>query len=371
MTAFTATARQRRADYHHRVATYRGRERCLERIDRLARSTASGESLHREVIAELRRAIGFDRWCWPLADPDTLVPGGGDADHDYGPDLPRALELEYSGSDFGAKDALARRRKPSISLTAETHGDLMRSPRWEQVLGPVGIGDIAAVACRDDFGCWGWIELYRDRSDRAFTEDDVELLANIAPALGSALRRQVQVRTGRDSAVGPPGVLVLNHDLTVRSQTPSARHWSALLPGATAFASWGMLHAVIYPIATLARSGMSHRAHAILPAVDGTWVRIEAEILEGDGDLVVVTLRGAAPAEMFELACRTHGLTPRERQVVALLVAGRSTEDICHRMLITPYTLQDHLKSVFDKLSVHSRTQVVAQFGDAGPTSFR
>jgi hypothetical protein len=47
----------------------------------------SGESLHREVIAELRRAIGFDRWCWPPADPDTLIPGSGFADHDWRPSI--------------------------------------------------------------------------------------------------------------------------------------------------------------------------------------------------------------------------------------------------------------------------------------------
>lgn len=29
-----------------------------------------------------------------LADPETLVPGVGVADHDYGPGLQRALELE-------------------------------------------------------------------------------------------------------------------------------------------------------------------------------------------------------------------------------------------------------------------------------------
>ena len=330
----------------------------------------SGESLHREVIAELRRAIGFDRWCWPLADPDTLIPGSGFADHDYGTRLPRALELEYSGSDVGAKDALAQRQTPSISLTMETHGDLRRSPRWDQVLGPVGIGDIAAVACRDAFGCWGWIELYRDQSDRVFAEDDVELLADIAPDLGLGLRRQVRVPAAHDADVGPPGVLVLNHDLTVRSQTPSARNWTELLPGATAFTGWGILHAVVYPVATLARSGVTERAHATLPAVDGRWVRIEAELLEGDGDMVVVTLRGAAPVETFDLTCRTQGLTRRERQVVALLVAGGTTEDICRQMLITPYTLQDHLKSVFTKLSVHTRTEVVAKLSGSVPNLF-
>ncbi|WP_159081657.1 helix-turn-helix transcriptional regulator [Nocardioides sediminis] len=345
------------------MATYRGRERCRERIHALAGSAADDESLQREAVVELRRAIGFDRWCWSLADPDTLVPGNGMADHDYGPSLPRALELEYSGHDVGTKAAIARRRTSSGSLRTDTGGDLARSPRWEEVLGPVGIGDVAAVACRDSFGCWGWVELYRDRSDHAFADVDVELLGLLGPALGTALRRRVTVRPAAEGSatVPPPGVLVLDADLGLVSQTAAARAWTAAMPGAAMFAHWGMLHAVVYPVATLARGGDVDRAHAMLPAGDGTWIRIEAAPLEGDGaSQVAVTVRAGSPGETSDLVCRARGLTRREREVAALLLAGLGTEDVTRRLHISRYTLQDHLKSIFAKLGVHSRTELVA-----------
>lgn len=44
--------------------------------------------------------IGFDRWYWLVAHPDTLLPLSGLAEHDYRPNLPRALELDFSGADF-------------------------------------------------------------------------------------------------------------------------------------------------------------------------------------------------------------------------------------------------------------------------------
>jgi hypothetical protein len=88
------------------VATERARARCRERLERLSQSRLDCESIQREAIAELRHVIGFDRWCWPFADHETLLPLGGLADHDYGPGLSRALELEYSGVDFAAKDVL-------------------------------------------------------------------------------------------------------------------------------------------------------------------------------------------------------------------------------------------------------------------------
>ena len=146
------------------MATKRERTRCRERLEKLSESHIDGEAMRYEAIGELQRVIGFDRWCWPLADPETLLPSGGIAEHDFGPGVPRSLELEYSGDDFAAKHVLARRVNSAASLSAETGGDLARSPRWDEVLRPVGIGDVAAVACRDALGCWGWIEAYRDKS---------------------------------------------------------------------------------------------------------------------------------------------------------------------------------------------------------------
>jgi hypothetical protein len=84
------------ASYPSRVASLRELTRCRERLEGLGGSNLDCEAVQREAISELARVVGFDRWCWPFADPRTLVPLGGIADHDYGPRLRRALELEFS-----------------------------------------------------------------------------------------------------------------------------------------------------------------------------------------------------------------------------------------------------------------------------------
>ena len=86
------------------MATKRERTRCRERLEKLSESHLDGEAMRYEAIGELQRVIGFDRWCWPLADPETLLPSSGLAEHDFGPAVPRSLELEYSGHDFAAKN---------------------------------------------------------------------------------------------------------------------------------------------------------------------------------------------------------------------------------------------------------------------------
>jgi DNA-binding CsgD family transcriptional regulator len=352
--------------YRRTVATARERRRCRERLKRLSESSLDSPSIRREAIVDLQRVIGFDRWCWPLADPQTLIPLAGDAEHDYGPAVARSLELEYSGTDFAAMDELARRTVPVASLSAETAGDLARSPRWDEVLRPVGIGDEAVLACRDALGCWGWIKAYRDGSDPRFAEEDLDLLAEVGPSLGAALRRRIN--GARDGAVAAaPGVIVLDRDLRPTSWTAGARSWIEALPAAELFAAWGMLPAVVYPVAALARSpNAATAAYALERAVDGRWVKIEAAPLEGqrDGSIAVV-VRGAAPAETFELLCRAYALTQRERQVVAALIAGLDTRALTEQLFISRHTVQDHLKSVFAKLGIHSRRELLATFSAA------
>jgi len=351
------------------VATARERGRCRERLELLDDSTLDCESIQHEAIALLRGVIGFDRWCWPLSDPQALIPLTGSAEHDYGPGVGRALELEYSGGDFATMSDLARRPYPAASLSAATHGDLARSPRWDEVLRPVGIGDEAIVACRDAVGCWGWVKAYRDGDDAPFGDDDLALLANVGPTLGSALRRRFDAAT-RDTAVttpGSPGVVVLDRELRAVSWTAGAREWIASLPLADLWSAWGILPAVVYPVAALARARDDPSgAHALERAVDGRWVRIEAARLEGRADgQVAVTLRAATATETFDLLCRAYALSPRERDVVAALIAGLDTRAVSQRLFISAHTVQDHLKSVFRKAGVRSRRELLARFSGA------
>jgi len=60
-------------------------------------------------------------------------------------------------------------------------------------------------------------------------------------------------------------------------------------------------------------------------------------------------------------------LTPRERDVVALLVSGASTRDIAGRTGLTVSTVNTYLKRIFSKLGVHSRVELVARM--AGTTN--
>jgi DNA-binding CsgD family transcriptional regulator len=59
-------------------------------------------------------------------------------------------------------------------------------------------------------------------------------------------------------------------------------------------------------------------------------------------------------------------LTPTEREVVALTARGLSNAAIGHELLISPGTVRTHLRSVFSKLGVTSRTELAARAARRG-----
>ncbi|MCB9881546.1 MAG: response regulator transcription factor [Planctomycetes bacterium] len=64
-----------------------------------------------------------------------------------------------------------------------------------------------------------------------------------------------------------------------------------------------------------------------------------------------------------------YQLTPREGDVLACVIRGRRNADIAKDLQLSEYTVKGHLKRIFQKLGVRSRTHAVAkvmEHGDLG-----
>jgi NarL family two-component system response regulator LiaR len=55
-----------------------------------------------------------------------------------------------------------------------------------------------------------------------------------------------------------------------------------------------------------------------------------------------------------------HDLSPREREVLALMVQGLNNPDIAERLVVGRSTVKFHVSSILGKLAVQSRTEAVA-----------
>jgi DNA-binding CsgD family transcriptional regulator len=94
----------------------------------------------------------------------------------------------------------------------------------------------------------------------------------------------------------------------------------------------------------------------------GRWVVLHgAALVAGGSRRVAVIVEPAHPARIAPLLMGAYGLTEREQEVTRLVLCGHSTAQIADRLCVAPYTVQQHLKSVFEKTGVHSRRDLVGK----------
>jgi DNA-binding CsgD family transcriptional regulator len=135
----------------------------------------------------------------------------------------------------------------------------------------------------------------------------------------------------------------------------------------------GAWHAGRLPSSVLAVAGRAARdvrgpadpaevAVARVLTRSGTWVVLHGVPLAQTGPLrVAVIVEPAHPARIAPLLMAAYGLTAREQELTRLVLQGFSTAEIAERLVISVHTVQQHLKSVFDKTGVRSRRELVTK----------
>jgi len=337
------------------VVTTRTLERSREAIGRLSRAGLDWWTFAGEAIPHLDRAIGFDCWCLALTDPDTHLPAGGSADNPVIATQQRRLwELEFKVPDANTHRDLVRGPQHVGVLSAAVGGDLSRSARWSELLRPGGLGDELRAALVGDARPWGDLCVYRERGSAPFSPDQARWVSEILADLSLAARGSWAIAGSRISEDGEgPGTQWVAADGTLITQTATARRWLAHLgPQATA---------VQQALVAMVGADTGRPARVRMRSVQGHWFELNAERLDGPAGHVAVTIQPASPQQIAPLLMSAIGFSRRERDIAALVLEGLSTQDITSRLFVSPHTIQDHLKSIFEKTGVRSRRQLTAR----------
>jgi DNA-binding CsgD family transcriptional regulator len=344
------------------------KQRASDRIARLAGHGLDLVSFWRESTEVLARAVPH-YWapCWFTLDPASLLVTSH-FDEGIIPELPpRWLIHEYYQDDVNKLADVARSKRGISTLHEATGGDPTSSPRWHANMALGGDQELIAALRTQTDQVWGALGLYREPGQPLFDNAELAFVRAVAPSLAEGARRALLVGEAADPE-GPdaPGLVVLAHDGEVESATPGVEQWLQALPDG----DWdaGRLPSSVLAVAGRALRTAEHPDEPGQVAVSrvlsrsGTWIVLHgACLLPGSTRRVAVIVEPAHPARIAPLLMSAYGLTEREQDVTRLVMQGNSTAQIAERLVISAHTVQQHLKSVFDKTGVRSRRDLVGK----------
>lgn len=339
-------------------------ETALHDLVRHCYSAPGACDLQPRLLASLRRLLSVDAAFFATADPHTLLFTGV-----YSEDPLHSVTSMFLDNEFGATDvnkfATLATSSPHVeTLDSATHAERAASPRYLEIMRPLGLGDELRAALVVDSECWGYLCLHRADGPAGFAAAERALVARAAPHIAHALRQALLLH---DSDISPaddggPGVIVLADDLGLVAATPRAMELIALVDDGLR----GMpLPVCVYSAAAALRSVERGAAH-VMPTIrirtrTGRWLAVHASRLDGPADeqRITVVVEPADARTTAPLLLSAYGVSRRESEVAALVLRGAATREISATLHISANTVQDHLKSVFDKVGVRSRRELV------------
>ena len=344
-------------------------DRVRTRLDGLAAAGLDLSTFGMAAIDLLSQALPFSAACLAPADPATeLVTGtvkwGGLTDEQ---DDEWAF-WEYEADEPYDFRAVVHRPGGVTSTHTETGGRPQDSRRLIEFFQQnYGFTDEMRATLRADGLTWGFFALFRDGAGSAFTPAEQAFASEVAPAFARGFRAALVTgaTAGIETGAGP-AVIVIDGAGQVVQCSIGAADWVTALGGGTLGES--PLPLALRTLVGAARTYAAGRTPQIprmrLRTRTGAWVVAHASPLmsvAGGPTNVVLTIEEARPPDVIPLIVTAFGLTPREQAVVKMVLRGVNTAEIAATLHLSAYTVQDHLKSIFEKAGVRSRRELTSR----------
>jgi DNA-binding CsgD family transcriptional regulator len=198
-----------------------------------------------------------------------------------------------------------------------------------------GWGGEMRLALVDRGALWGTFVLLRERGRPSFTPADIRSAEQIVVPLAKSLRRYVT------------------------RATPTGRDWLRLCFPNLVLDNDDDLSITLWNFASAARHG-NGAVLSRIPTAHG-WVALQAQHLAGarPGE-VAITVQSATVGQLLPAVTAWYGITTRERAVIEQVLEGRSSKQISRSLNLSPHTTNDHLKSIYRKIQLSGRSELIA-----------
>jgi DNA-binding CsgD family transcriptional regulator len=205
--------------------------------------------------------------------------------------------------------------------------------------------------------------LHRSTAAAGFSERDVAVVRRIAPHVAEGLRlAHVIEHPGEGTPRTDAGIVLLDDQLQLVSMNAAAEHWFAAISDSL----WPTSFELPVPVYTVAARLDQDGDDAARPEVRvrtgaGDWALIHAYRMTGpSGRQTAVVIEPASSQQLTSILLAARGLTPAQERIAALVLRGLPTREISAAAHVSPHTVQEHLKAIFDKFGVRSRRELVS-----------
>jgi DNA-binding CsgD family transcriptional regulator len=260
---------------------------------------------------------------------------------------------------------LAGRRVPVGILAQATRGRPERSARYRDLLEPSGIPHELRAAFVRRGRVWGAVHVARRESSGAFSRRDADVLAQVVPAISEGIRGSLRFDAARRlGGAEAPGLVVIDGAGEVELITPPALPMLIAIGADGLDPGKGELPSGIQALAAFARNQkgpMTTGGNVVtIPGREGL-VTLHCSKPDPAGDRVAIVIEAARGPRAATVRLEAHGATVREREVATLIARGLTNPEIAEALVLSPHTVADHVKSLFEKLGVASRQELVAR----------
>ena len=350
-------------------------ERAFAEVKRLCLMGLDSATLRQRVTERMKRAVPFEAYAAFTMDPSNgLITHALQTIGDES-GLRVYLERVFFEDDVLEFDWMVRNRLPVGLLSDATKGKLEQAPRYRELVGPEGYGYELRGAFSTGTQLWGGLALWREKGRPDFAARQVAFMRRVAPHIAAGLRAASLQQELHDDQVDDDaaGVLVLDGWGTVVQHNEAAERrlrelgdlggrWreGEGLPAPI----WTVLGALKRSLKPETDRDLNSSPYLRVRARSGRWLTLQASRTEPahtpPTELVVI-IAPAGPKEVLRLSAIGYGLSPREQEVVDLIVRGASTRRISQALYISENTVKDHLKNIFGKVGVRDRRALVKQ----------
>jgi DNA-binding CsgD family transcriptional regulator len=342
-------------------ATLPAAQSSLDALERLANDGLSAQDLLEQVAARIDRVVPTDGYFLAATDPETTLSIGTGLVRELPADQCQPhWDYEFLVPDYLKFADIARSGQRVADLHDATGGRPTRSPRFKQYSAATGYRSEVRLVFTADDSAWGLGQL--NRVSARFTDDEKAWLEQAAATVARGLRRAMLTEPASSTTpTRGPGIVLLDPTGRVVSATREAVEWLDELAPELMMSDVGEVRLPFHAHGFAMRVRAAHedgepQIRSRLRTRHGVWLLMHGALL---GDQVALILEPAKSADIAPLIVEAYGLSARELDVTRAIARGLSTTEIAAELYLSPHTVRDHVKGVFEKVGVSSRGELV------------